>query len=61
MRSASPIKGKLSRKDLALSIRVAYTTYIEERIARAMVAVKEVQFLCELCCSGEKQGLLVVE
>ena len=54
MRSASPIKGKLSRKDLALSIRVAYTTYIEERVARAMVAVKEVQFLCELCCSGEK-------
>ena len=49
------------RKDLALSIRVAYTTYIEERVARAMVAVKEVQFLCELCCSGEKQGLSIVE
>ena len=61
MRPVDPIKGKLSRKDLALSIRVAYTTYIEERIARAMVAEKEVRFLYELCCSGEKQGLLVVE
>ena len=61
MRSADPIRRKLLRKDLALSIRVAYTTYMEERVARAMVAVKEVQFLCELCCSGEKQGLLVVE
>lgn len=61
MRSADSIKRKLLRKDLALSIRVAYTTYIEERVARAMVAEKEVQFLYELCCSGEKQGLLVVE
>ena len=26
-----------------------------------MVAKEEVRFLCELCCSGEKQGLLVVE
>lgn len=49
------------RKDLALSIRVAYTTYIKERVARAVVVVGEVRFLYELCCSGEKQGLLVVE
>lgn len=61
VRSADPIKGKLSRKDLALSIRVAYTTYIEERVTRAMVAEKEVRFLYESCCNGEKQGLLVVE
>ena len=61
VRSADPIKGKLSGKDLALSIRVAYTTYIEERVTRATVAEKEVRFLYESCCSGEKQGLLVVE
>ena len=61
MRSVDSIKGEIIEKYLALSIRVAYTTYIEERVARAMVAVKEVQFLYELCCSGEKQGLLVVE
>ena len=54
MRSADPIRRKLLRKDLALSIRIAYTTCIEERVARAMVAEKEVRFLCELCCSGEK-------
>ena len=61
MRSADPIRRKLLRKDLALSIRVAYTTYIKERVARAVVVVGEVRFLYELCCSGEKQGLLVVE
>ena len=48
------IRGKYLREGLALSLKMAYNTYIKERVARAMVAKEEVRFLCELCCSGER-------
>ena len=52
---------KVLREDLALLAEIVYIIYMKEKVARAMAAEKEVRFLCELCCSGEKQGLLVVE
>ena len=52
---------KVLREDLALLAEIVYIIYMKEKVARAMVAKEEVRFLCELCCSGEKQGLLVVE
>ena len=52
---------KVLREDLALLTEIVYIIYMKEKVARAMVAKEEVRFLCELCCSGEKQGLLVVE
>ena len=52
---------KVLRKDLALLAEIVYIIYMKEKVARAMVAKEEVRFLCELCCSSEKQGLLVVE
>ena len=55
------LKRKYLREDLALLAEIAYIIYMKERVARAMVAEKEVRFLYELCCSGEKQGLLAVE
>ena len=54
-------KEKYLREDLALSTRIVYIICMKEKVTRAMVAKEEVRFLCELCCSGEKQGLLVVE
>ena len=45
---------KVLREDLALSTRIVYIIYMKEKVARAMVAEKEVRFLCELCCRGEK-------
>lgn len=52
---------KVLGEDLALLAEIVYIIYMKEKVARAMVAEKEVRFLCELCCSGEKQGLLMVE
>ena len=42
-----------SGKDLALLVEILYTIFVI-RVARAMVVVREVRFLYELCCSGEK-------
>ena len=62
MSSSSPaLKRKYLREGLALLAEIVYIIYMKEKVARAMVAKEEVRFLCELCCSGEKQGLLVVE
>ena len=55
------LKRKYLREGLAFLTEIVYIIYMKERIARAMVAEKEVRFLYELCCSGEKQGLLAVE
>ena len=52
---------KVPGENLALLTEIVYIIYVKEKVARAMVAKEEVRFLCELCCSGEKQGLLVVE
>ncbi len=52
---------KVLREDLALLAEIVYIIYMKEKVARAMVVKEEVRFLCELCCSGEKQGLLMVE
>ena len=54
-------KEKYLREDLAFLAEIVYIIYMKEKVARAMVAEKEVRFLYELCCSGEKQGLLAVE
>lgn len=54
MRSVDSIKEEIIEKYLALSTRIVYIIYMKEKVARAMVAEKEVRFLCELCCSGEK-------
>ena len=50
------LKRKYLREDLALLAEIVYIIYMKERerVARAMVAEKEVRFLCELCCSHEK-------
>ena len=45
---------KYLREDLALLAEIVYIIYMKERVARAKVAEKEVQFLYELCCSCEK-------
>ena len=45
---------KYLREGLALLTQITYTTDMKERVARAMVAEKEVRFLYGLCCSGEK-------
>ena len=45
---------KVLREDLALLAEIVYIIYMKEKVARAMVAEKEVRFLCELCCSCEK-------
>ena len=61
VRVPSAPEEKYLREDLALLTEIVYIIYMKEKVARAMVAEKEVRFLCELCCSGEKQGLLAVE
>ena len=47
-------KEKYLREGLALLAEIVYIICMKEKVARAMVAEKEVRFLCELCCSGEK-------
>ena len=47
-------KEKYLREDLALLAEIVYIIYMKEKVARAMVAEKEVRFLYELCCSCEK-------
>ena len=49
-----PTKEKYLREDFALLAEIVYIIYMKEKVARAMVAKEEVQFLCELCCSCEK-------
>ena len=45
---------KVPGENLALLTEIVYIIYMKEKVARAMVAEKEVRFLYELCCSGEK-------
>ena len=54
--SSLALKRKYLRKGLALLAEIVYIIYMKERerVARAMVAEKEVRFLYELCCSCEK-------
>ena len=54
--SSNPLalKRKYLREGLAFLTEIVYIIYMKERIARAMVAEKEVRSLYELCCSGEK-------
>ena len=54
-------KEKYLREDLALLTEIVYIICMKEKVTRAKVAKEEVRFLRELCCSSEKQGLLVVE
>ena len=49
-----PALKKYLKEGLALLTEIVYIIYMKERIARAMVAEKEVRFLCGLCCSGER-------
>ena len=60
-RVPSAPKEKYLREDLALLAEIVYIIYMKEKVARAVVAKEEVRFLYGLCCSSEKQGLLVVE